>query len=302
MAARRFDSSVQLIEKSKFPRHKVCGEFFSPEIAAELDRLGVWDRFLAAAPARIRGLNLNFGSRVKRSRLSDTAWGLSRYAFDSLLLDAALQIGVELKREPDQTPQVVAVGRNVTATSRGRRLFGFKAHFEGPAGDAVELFFFGRAYVGVNAVENGKTNVCGLAPEDFLRRFDFDFDRVVLESAALADRLKPLRRSINWLSTGPLNFEQNFAPAGAYRAGDALSFIDPFTGTGLVAAVKTGRLAGKAAAQGETVKNYLANCRESLRKPFEIAGILRKAVNSGLAETLSTFVPSRLLFALTRPR
>jgi menaquinone-9 beta-reductase len=294
--------AVQLIEKSKLPRHKVCGEFLSPEIEADLERLGLWQAFLAAGPSRIRRMKLNFGRREKEARLADGAWGLSRYTFDTLMLENAVKLGAEVRRYSEDAPVITACGRGSTGTVRGRRLFGFKAHFEGPADDAVELFFFGRCYVGVNAVENGRTNVCGLAPEDFLKRFDFDFDQVVRQSPALIERLEPLNRSMEWLSTGPLDFRQNFTEIDSYRAGDALSFVDPFTGTGLVAAVKTGGLAGEAAAKGLAIADYLEQCGARLRKPFEVAAVFRKALNLGFAETLAPFVPSRLMFALTRPR
>ena len=135
---------------------------------------------------------------------------------------------------------------------RGQRLFGFKAHFEGPMDDAVELFFFERCYVGVTGIEEGKTNVCGLAPESFLSRFGFEYDGIVMHCPALSDRLKPLRRVTPWFSTGPLQYGQAFDNAGsqAYPAGDALSFVDPFTGSGLLAAVRSGAMAGRAAAIG----------------------------------------------------
>lgn len=302
LSALRAGSAVRLIEKSKFPRHKVCGEFFSPEIELALDHLAVWPAFSESEPAKIRRMKLHFSRREKLSRLAEPAWGLSRYAFDALLLKSALAAGAELQRESDAAPQIVACGRNVTVTLRGQRFFGFKAHFNGPSDDTVELYFFGRCYVGINAIENGFTNVCGLAPEDFLRRFDFNFDEILLQSPALAERVKPLHRSFNWLSTGPLNFAQNFADDNVYRAGDALSFVDPFTGTGLLAAVKTGTLAGSAAVHRDSIDDYLKRCRASLKKPFEVAGIFRKALASGFAETFVPFIPSGMLFALTRPR
>jgi len=42
LAALREGTQVRMVEKSKLPRHKVCGEFFSPEIGPELEKLGVW--------------------------------------------------------------------------------------------------------------------------------------------------------------------------------------------------------------------------------------------------------------------
>ncbi len=302
IAARREGSAVALIEKSKFPRHKVCGEFFSPEIAAELEQLGVWDAFIAAGPARVKRMKLHFRRREKTCLLPEPAWGLSRHAFDTLLFNRAQELGaVVADRGP--SPLVIASGRIASMTSRGGRLFGFKTHFQGPTDDAVELFFFNGCYVGISSVEGEYTNVCGLGPEDFLSRFDFDYDLVVRKSPALAARLAPLTRSMKWISTGPLRYGQAFNPDGAqYLAGDALSFVDPFTGSGLLAAVKTGGLAGLAAARGEPVSRYLARCRASLRQPFEVASIFRKAVEGGWAEWVAPLVPGRVLFALTRPQ
>jgi menaquinone-9 beta-reductase len=300
---RTCDSAVTVIEKSHLPRHKVCGEFLSPEIAPELERLGVWEAFLAAAPARVNRTMLHFGSCSKTSRLPEPAFGLSRYAFDLMLLDQARAAGADVASEAEKDPLVVATGRRATRTSRGQRLFGFKAHFEGPTDDAVELFFFERCYVGVSSIEAGKTNVCGLAPESFLSRFGFEYDGVRMYCQALSDRLEPLRRVTQWFSTGPLQYGQAFADAGhAYPAGDALSFVDPFTGSGLLAAVRSGAMAGKAAAIGQPVGDYLRECRASLRQPFQIAGVLRRALEGGWAEKLAPLVPARLLFALTRPK
>jgi flavin-dependent dehydrogenase len=313
IAARLCGSAVEIVEKSKFPRHKVCGEFFSPEIAKELDGLGVWDSFTALAPARIRRMQLHFARRSKTCPLPEPAWGLSRYAFDAMLLDRAVALGAELVREPARDPpRIVACGRSADSRAlpnpadkpdRGGRLFGFKTHFTGPVDDAVELFFFNGCYVGVNVVEGGRTNVCGLGPEDYLKKWAFDYDRVVLESPALAARLGPLQREMKWITTGPLRYGQRFEPdMRRYLAGDALSFVDPFTGSGLLAAVKTGALAGAAAARNDSVDAYLRQCRASLRKPFEVAGVFRKAVESGWAEMLAGLIPGRMLYALTRPR
>jgi len=306
LAALRQGALVRVIEKSRLPRHKVCGEFFSPEICPELERLGAWDAFLAAGPARVLRTVLHFGTRQKESRLPEPAFGLSRYSFDLLLQDLACAAGADLAHEGLEHPHIIATGRRGESTPRGQRLFGFKAHFEGPMEDAVELFFFERCYVGVSCIEDGKTNVCGLAPESFLSRFGFEYDGIVMHCPALFDRLKPLRRVTPWFSTGPLQYGQAFANPGhvchAYLAGDALSFVDPFTGSGLLAAVRSGAMAGRAAAIGQPVTEYLEECRASLRQPFQVARVLRGALEGGWAERLMPLAPARLLFALSRPR
>jgi hypothetical protein len=264
----------------------------------------VWRDFAAAGPARIRRVAIHFGRTRKSTRLPESAWGLSRYTFDALLLDLARRRGASLVSEPaGEVPRIIAAGRPGRVSRRGRRLFGFKAHFEGAQDDAVELFFFRGGYVGVNSIESQRTNVCGLAREDLLAGFGYEYDALPTAFPPLAERLGGLNRVTPWVSTGPLRYKQTFeSPAGTYPAGDALSFVDPFTGTGLLAAVRTGTLAGRAAARGEPVERYLAQCRESLRRPFAVAGLVRCALNHGWAEWVAPLAPSGFLFALTRPR
>ena len=45
--------SVNLIEREKFPRHKLCGEFISPECLAHFKDLGVLDEMLDSGGERI---------------------------------------------------------------------------------------------------------------------------------------------------------------------------------------------------------------------------------------------------------
>jgi flavin-dependent dehydrogenase len=100
-----------------------------------------------------------------------------------------------------------------------------------------------------------------------------------------------------------LEYGQKFEDIGlSYPTGDALSFVDPFTGSGLLAAVRSGAMAGRAAAVRQPVAEYLRECRASLRQPFQVAGVLRRALQDGWAEKLAPLAPARLLFALTRPK
>ncbi len=296
-------AGATIYEKSRFPRHKVCGEFLSTEIAALLESLGVGGEFAAASPATIRRLVLRFRSREKRCLLPEAAYGMSRYKFDHVLFDAARKRGATVVNGlGGYAPgAVMAHGRKAIAP-RGRRLFGFKAHFEGPCDDAVELYFFNGCYVGINTVENGITNVCGLGPEHVLRAHNFEIDGLLRDFPPLRARLDPLCRKMDWLMAGPLVFETHFdAPLEAYPAGDALSFIDPFTGSGILTALLTGSLAGRAAAQGTTVEAYLRECRERVARPFAISSAFRLAVAGGWGEYMAPFVPGKWLLRLTRP-
>ena len=298
--------SVTLFEKSPFPRHKVCGEFLSPEVEISLRRLGVWNDFCAAQPVPIRNVRLVLGKSEKRWSLESPAFGLSRYRLDALLQNAALRRGATLVQQmakPGDGPDVIAHGRT-GKTPRSDRLFGFKAHFTGPVSDSVELFFFNRCYTGVSAVEGAETNICGIAPESLLKDVNFEPEPLLQQCPALWERMRPLVRNMEWMTTGPLEFTERLPDArpGTYECGDALGFIDPFTGSGMLAALITGTLAGTAAATGQPSGLHRAECWRALGKQYRAARIFRAGIQAGIAEFASKLLPGKLLFDLTRPR
>jgi flavin-dependent dehydrogenase len=308
LAAMREGAAVRISEKSAFPRHKVCGEFLSPAILPLLRRAGCGAAFLALRPAVLRSMRLHFGARVIRHPLPESAYGLSRYELDRLLLEHAASVGAEVVREhwsaaAQEDTVILAAGRKAIAPA-GDRLFGFKAHFSGPVNDGVELYFFQNCYAGVSSIENGVTNVCGLAPERTLRSFGFHPSDLLERYTPLSERLRPLSRTMDWLVTGPLVFSERLGqPAGQaiYRAGDSLGFIDPFTGSGILNAMLTGELAGVAAARGASAVSYLRDCRRLLRRVFLVSSAFRAIIASGQAGLLASLLPGRFLFHATRP-
>ena len=303
-------ASVSLCEKSATPRHKVCGEFISPEACGVLQELGVWSGFRALKPPRTERCRLHFGKRVKQWKFEEPAFGLSRLELDRLLLNRATTLGADVTRGaslpvrelPRGTGVIAAHGRMTTAARPGR-LFAFKSHFEGPADDAVEVYFNRSGYIGLSPVENGMTNVCGIAPEEALRKYAFDFDGFVFGQPLLAERLRPLTRRMAWLATGPLAFSDvggGTSGVGVYPAGDALGFVDPFTGSGILNALLTGRMAGAAAARGTPPDAHVRACRSLLGRPFAVAAAFRTLLDWGWGEHLAWFVPGGWMYRLTR--
>jgi flavin-dependent dehydrogenase len=311
---------VSILEKSLHRRHKVCGEFISPEACGILAELGVWEQFLRLEPTRIRDCVLHFGRLTKKWTMPEYGYGLSRYELDGLLLQRAAALGATVSNQvvpngsfgdhswadaPEAAGKlgiVLATGRRAAAAP-GKRLFGFKAHFEGPADDAVELFFFSGGYVGVSCVEHGITNVCGIAPESALHACGFRLDEFVLRSEALAERLRPLSRKFKWLTVGPLVYSSNlrsWVDPITYPAGDALGFVDPFTGSGILNALLTGWLSGSAAAQGLSSQGYVARCGALLAKPYRTSALFRGLLDAGCAQHLAALIPGSWLFRLTR--
>ena len=301
---------VRIAERSAAPRHKVCGEFIPAEAAPLLEKLGVWEQFIQRSPARINRCALYDGRRLKHWSLSEQGYGLSRFELDRLLLEKAISLGARLSRGdtfPTANPTdcqslILANGRRKDAP-RGRRLVGFKTHFGGPTEDAVELYFSSSGYVGISPVENQVTNVCGIAPEDVLKKFNFRFDDYLAADRALSTRLAPLSRRMEWLSACPVVMSAVAAPdtQSVYLAGDALALVDPFTGSGILNAILTGRLAGIAATRSMPVAEYVRMCRERLNRALVIARVFRTAINAQLT-WLACLIPGSQLYRLTRAR
>ncbi len=97
---------VVLIEREKFPRHKLCGEFISPECLAHFRELGVLDKMLAAGGERITetvfyapdGKSVRVPSQWFNNNESG-ALSLSRAEMDFRLLEKAKAVGVEVLEE-----------------------------------------------------------------------------------------------------------------------------------------------------------------------------------------------------------
>lgn len=97
---------VTLIEREKFPRRKLCGEFISPECFAHFRELGVLDKMLASGGDRISE-TVFFAPDGKAVSVpskwfggdSDGALSLSRAAMDFRLLEKAREVGVDVLEE-----------------------------------------------------------------------------------------------------------------------------------------------------------------------------------------------------------
>ena len=93
---------VLLLERGRFPRHKLCGEFLTPEARPILARLGAEERMLAAGSALIRQFNIY--SPDGRCLAIPMDWiargealGISRASMDRIMMDRAREVGVEVR-------------------------------------------------------------------------------------------------------------------------------------------------------------------------------------------------------------
>lgn len=143
--------------------------------------------------------------------------------------------------------------RERIAGRRGSRLYALKGHFKGVEGIAeqIELYFFPEGYGGLSLVEDGLVNLCFIVGESALKSAGGDPSRVVertlMKNILARQRLQGADVVGKWYSAGPLKFgRRHLARDGVIAIGDASGMIDPFTGTGIQMALRTGEMVAEA--------------------------------------------------------
>ncbi|HEY0378983.1 MAG TPA: FAD-dependent oxidoreductase [Pyrinomonadaceae bacterium] len=347
---------VLLVEREKFPRAKLCGEFISPECLAHFRRLGVLDRLIEAGGAQSRETvfySCKGGMAAVPSEWFGTspALGLSRAEMDYCLLSRARHAGVEVLEEAqalgllfanhrvcgvrlrvnneeqelsslvtfDATGRARYLARRVKARDSHRaHLVAFKAHLENAccAEGACEIYFFPGGYGGLSRVERGLSNLCFIASARDVRDCQSDPEivlrQIVMQNPRAALTLAEARPRTPWLAVAIESFgRQEVAPSkGLIAVGDAASFIDPFTGSGILMALESGELAAAVLGRwlpslrrGKSYHSFTNDYRSSYNNTFNarlrLCAWLRRLL---LAPHLTFDVALRLLNASERLR
>lgn len=229
----RREYRVLLAEKDTFPRHKLCGEFLSPETQSSFHRLGVLEaiREAGAHPIERAHLTASNGATTDH-RLPGMALGLSRYRLDELLFHHACLAGAEgwtgargkkvkgslddgfIVQIGDETVEarlvIGAYGRRGRLDRTLDRPFlneqtpyvAFKAHYAGPSPPSspgtIELHSAPGGYCGLAPVEDGRINVCWMGTTDALQEAGGSpeemLEQTLRQNPVLDRRLQPLTR------------------------------------------------------------------------------------------------------------
>lgn len=265
LALARASIPVMLIERSIFPRRKVCGEYLGMGAVRALDALGLGEQ-IRAFGSPLRGIRIVAGRTRAELAFSDPAVGLARATLDNLILEAALRAGAELVtgRVEDVVERGVVVrdasgervelhGRfvvgadgvgSIVARKLGltvrlpvRPRFAVGGHFRGLDGTSgcVEMHVNGKTYLAINPLGGEIANVMAVAPKDRLETWSR-----VMDFAAEA-------RTGPRVAIGPLahNVRRTIA-SGTILVGDAAGFISPFTGQGVFLALRSAERASSA--------------------------------------------------------
>ena len=178
------------------------------------------------------------------------------------------------------------------SNKRRRSLVAFKAHFENTAAvsGTCEIYSYPGGYGGLSAIEGGASNLCFIASADDVRRNASNPDRVmrevVMRNARAARTLANARLRSPWLSVSLEGFgRRSLAPArGLLTIGDAASFIDPFTGSGMLMAMESGQVAAETitfalggAALESVSRHYEVEYEKQFNKRLRVSSLLRRA-------------------------
>jgi len=312
----RNGARVLLLDRGRFPRHKVCGEFVSAESLGLLaDLLDQQDASLLDDAIRIPQARMFLDGRALQTPIKPAAASIARLDLDAALWRAAELRGVEthqqvtVQRVAGNGPFVVtsSLGEHesravVNATGRWSNLnpkprangkpeakwIGLKAHFAETAPPAsVDLYFFVGGYCGIQPVtlasgtDQPRVNACAMVRADVASTMT---EMLALHPALheRASRWQPLSDPV---SVGPLLFRKPQPEAeGMLQVGDAAAFVDPFVGDGISLALRSGALAAEClipffAASGdirEVARGYADRYDRQLAPVFQASSRIRR--------------------------
>lgn len=325
--AARDGAQVLLLERGRFPRHKVCGEFVSAEsLGLVADLLGSTHELIRGAP-RMGSARLFIGTRVVNAEVAPAAASIARFDLDSALWQAALRAGVDARAQI-AVQRITGTGQFAAATGagefesravidasgrwsnlkpatsqqgNGQKWIGLKAHFtEAAPHPSVDLYFFEGGYCGVQPVQlfgltEPGVNACAMVRADVATTLGEVFAR----HPALIERSRGWTQTIETVTTSPLIFsppvpERN----GIFCAGDAAGFVDPFIGDGISLALHSGTLAanclrrflGGASTLQSAIEEYRTAYAQRLAPVFRRSARLRRLLALP-GELLRWFVP-----------
>lgn len=260
-----------LIEAGEYPAHKVCGEFFSPDVIPVLARWGIH-------PIEIKQVCFHTAKQTLSFSFPTAAGSLSHLEVDPQLAKIAALGGAqiqtktkvirmrphpnyhEIELSSGEVVQakhlILAAGRfpqvdQIKASAPDMPYIGIKAHFEGISWhETLEMFALKGLYLGISPIENKRFNVACLVSKDLVKQCQSTeaFIASLMTNRLLESRFSKAKCLFSeWMSCPIPNFGIKKTPhwPHSYFIGDAAGTIPPITGNGLSMAIKGGILAAE---------------------------------------------------------
>jgi geranylgeranyl reductase family protein len=259
--------STLVLERTQFPREKVCGDCLNPGAWKILDRLGISERIDRLPSARLRWVEfLDLAGRSIRFDLPNETRGergIRRKHFDEALINHAISAGAEVKfgnpvlkvqngtawtvTTKDETVQarflLAADGRNSSVArllaeypkTRTDRI-GLQTHFLTHAEPHITLQLCQYGYLGLATIGDGLMNVCLVCrPQHAEQLRQEATEKFGLSTEHRWQSITPLTRSAIQTQRANLMY-----------IGDAARVVEPLTGEGILYALQSGMLAADA--------------------------------------------------------
>lgn len=265
-----------VIEKRKYPFHRVCGEYVSNEVLPFLKSHGLFpSQYKLPAIQRFQLSSVSGKNEILALDLG--GFGISRYAFDHFLYEKAKAAGVEfyLQEEAGKIQfednafhvhtSVRRLNADIVIGAFGKRskidvhlkrsfiqkrspYVGVKYHiFTDHPHDLIALHNFNGGYCGISNVEDGKTNLCYLTHRDNIRKFKNidEMESVILHQNPF---LKNIFSNSEFLFDKPetineISFETKLPVEDhILMTGDAAGMITPLCGNGMAMAMHSSKI------------------------------------------------------------
>ncbi|MBV8225996.1 MAG: FAD-dependent monooxygenase [Verrucomicrobia bacterium] len=259
--------STLVLERSRFPREKVCGDCLNPGAWALLDGLGVSPSIELLPSAKLRWVDfLDLAGRAIRFELPDDNRGeraIRRKIFDDALIRQAIAEGAEVRFGNPVFRIDNGVGWRVTAGERSVRArfliaadgrnssvarlladfpktqtdrIALQTHFSTDVEPHVTLQLKRYGYLGSATIGEGLMNLCLVCRPQYAEPFRLE-----------AAQRYGLPVDHHWQSITPLTRSPIVARRGnLLYVGDAGRVVEPLTGEGILYALKSGVLAAEA--------------------------------------------------------
>ena len=306
--------STLVIERSVFPREKVCGDCVNPACWPIFERLQVSQRVLALPHSPIEEVEfIGTNGRSVRHRIRASARGeiaIKRSLLDDLLLRRARELGAEVREGATVTALergwriqatagafqarslVAADGRNSSVArllgllpSVEKNRIGVQTHFAAPRdfGDRIVMRLLPQGYCGLASVGDSQLNLCLVSTA---RRID--------GLKSWAARQFALSPDQDWRTITPLaRTAVPAAHANLLLVGDAARVVEPFTGEGIYYALASGELAARHIIARD-LDGYAAVHAQLYRGRLWINALAKQAVLHPRLATLALYFPPAL--------
>lgn len=274
--------NVTLIEKNKYPKHKVCGEYISNEVLPYLSWLGVdLHKF---GPNKISKLLYSSPTgQAITCPLPLGGFGISRYVFDYFLYQLAEKRGCIILE--DFVENVIFVNDEFTIYTKncgfikskivvgaygkrgildqklGRKFIlkkspwlSIKAHYRGTFPNAlVALHNFKGGYCGVSKVEDDKINICYLTDYKIFKEYrDIEAHQadVLCKNPYLQEVFRNCERIMDSpLTIGQISFtKKQIVENHIIMIGDSAGLIHPLCGNGMAMAIHSAKVCAESIA------------------------------------------------------